>query len=167
MPAKDAILDFDKFDLNNVIADIDDIRAVNPQRHEMEQLTAVVHDDPDANICVGYKDVTESEFWVRGHMPEIPLMPGVIMCEAAAQLCSYHTQRNNLLGCDVVGFGGMEEVRFRDPVFPGSRLVLMGKLLKLRPGVMIVSRFQGFIERNVVVEGIIKGIALPLDQLQT
>ena len=58
----------------------------------MEQLTAIVFDDVERGICVGYKDISPDEFWVRGHMPGMPLMPGVIMCEAAAQLCSYHVQ---------------------------------------------------------------------------
>ena len=92
----------------------------------MEQLTAIVYDDRATGICVGYKDVTEHEFWVRGHMPGMPLMPGVVMCEAAAQMCSYHSQRHNLLGAEMVGFGGMDEVRFRGTVVPGDRLVDRG-----------------------------------------
>ena len=57
----------------------------------MEQLTAIVHVDPEKHLVAGYKDVGNDEFWVRGHMPGYPLMPGVLMCEAAAQLCSYYT----------------------------------------------------------------------------
>ncbi len=48
----------------------------NPQRFEMEQLTAVVYVDEKDYACVGYKDITDKEFWVRGHMPGLPLMPG-------------------------------------------------------------------------------------------
>ena len=90
----------------------------------MEQLTAIVFDDVERGICVGYKDVSPHEFWVRGHMPGMPLMPGVIMCEAAAQLCSYHVQKHNLLGAEMVGFGGLDDVRFRGTVVPGDRLVI-------------------------------------------
>ena len=61
---------------------------------EMEQLTAIVFDDVERGICVGYKDIGPDEFWVRGHMPGMPLMPGVIMCESAAQLCGYFVQRH-------------------------------------------------------------------------
>ena len=57
-------------------------------------------------------------------MPGMPLMPGVVMCEAAAQMCSYHSQRHNLLGAEMVGFGGMDDVRFRGTVVPGDRLVV-------------------------------------------
>ena len=92
-------------------------------------------------------------------------MPGVIMCEAAAQLSSYFTQKYDLLGAQVVGFGGLEEVRFREAVIPGDRLVVITQLVKVRRGAMIVCRFQGFVRQTMVVEGIIKGVPLPLDLL--
>jgi 3-hydroxyacyl-[acyl-carrier-protein] dehydratase len=163
---KDLIVDLSTIDFNHVVADIEVIRRYNPQRFEMEQLTAIVHEDPVQNICVAYKDVTDHEFWVRGHMPGMPLMPGVVMCEAAAQVCGYYTKKYNLLGENkVVGFGGLEEVRFRDPVRVGDRLVLMCQLIKLRPGAMSVSRFQGVVREQIVVEGKMKGIPLPVDVL--
>ena len=165
MAGKDLIIDLAEIDLNHVVADLDEIRRHNRQRYEMEQLTAVVYDDPKKLICVGYKDVTDSEFWVRGHLPGMPLMPGVIMCEAAAQLCSYFTHKHDLLGCKVVGFGGMQDVRFRDPVRPGDRLVVVCQQLKVRRGAMIVCRFQAFVGESMVVDGQIKGIPLPIDDL--
>lgn len=163
MAGKDLIVDFSEFDLNHVVAGPEQIRRYNLQRYEMEQLSAIVFEDKASGRCVGYKDVTDQEFWVRGHMPSYPLMPGVMMCEAAAQLASYFVTRHDLLGARVVGFGGMEGVRFRDPVRPGDRLVLMVQLLKMRRGAMLVCRFQGFVEQNLVVEGQIKGIPLPID----
>ena len=99
-------------------------------------------------------------------MPGMPLMPGVMMCEAAAQMCSYYAHKHNLLGdCKVVGFGGMEDVRFRDPVRPGDRLVVVCKMLKVRPGAIIVCRFQEFVGQSMVADGKIKGIPLPVDAL--
>ena len=165
MPGKEFIVDPTTLDFNRVVADIEQIRKYNPQRHEMEQLTAIVYEDPTLNICVGYKDVTSDEFWVRGHMPGMPLMPGVVMLEAAAQLCSYHVGKFDLLGSPMVGFGGLEDVRFRDPVIPGDRLILMCQLVKARRGRMLVSRFQGAVRENLVVEGVLKGIPIPIDAL--
>ena len=93
-------------------------------------------------------------------------MPGVIMCEAAAQMCSYFTQRYDLLGgAKMVGFGGMEEVRFRDTVRPGNRLYVICKQLRVRKGAIIVCNFQGVVNNSVVVDGQIKGIPLPIDAL--
>lgn len=166
MAGKDLIIDLSTIDFNTVIADVHEIRRCNPQRFEMEQLTAVVFEDVSRHICVGYKDVTPHEFWVRGHMPNVPLMPGVIMLEAAAQMCSYYVQRHDLLSAPMVGFGGLEDVRFRDPVIPGSRLVLLSQLIKARRGRMLVSRFQGVVGDSIVVEGILKGVPIPVELIE-
>jgi 3-hydroxyacyl-[acyl-carrier-protein] dehydratase len=164
--SKDQLLDLSELDFNHVVADLDELRRYNPQRFEMEQLTAIVFDDYERMICAGYKDVTDHEFWVRGHMPGMPLMPGVLMCEAAAQMCSYYAHKHKLLGeSKVVGFGGMEDVRFRDPVRPGDRLIVVCKMLKVRPGSLIVCRFQEFVGSSLVADGKIKGIPLPVDAL--
>ena len=162
---KNFLYDISKIDLTNVIADIEDIRKQNPQRFEMEQLTGIIHEDLEDNICIGYKEITSGEFWIRGHMPGMPLMPGVIMCEAAAQLASYFVQKNDLLQAKVVGFGGLEDVRFRGAVRPGDKLVLMLRLTKVRPRRMLVCKFQGVVGDLIVVEGVLKGIPLPVDAL--
>ncbi len=166
MPKKDLIADLSTIDFDNVIADVEQIRRFNPQRGAMEHLTAIVFEDPEKHICVGYKDVTADEFWVAGHMPGMPLMPGVIMLEAAAQISGYYTQKNDLLGTEMVGFGGLDRVRFRDPVLPGSRLILMCQLIRVRRGRIIVSRFQGVVGDSVVVEGVLKGIAIPIEAVR-
>ena len=160
------IIDPASVDFNTILADVEEIRRYNPQRHEMEQLTAVLSLDVETMICVGYKDVTRDEFWIRGHMPGMPLMPGVIMCEAAAQLASFFTQKEDLLGAAMVGFGGLEEVRFRDPVIPGDRLVIACQMLKSRRGRMIICRFEGYVRDAVVVEGVIKGSPLPVEAVK-
>jgi 3-hydroxyacyl-[acyl-carrier-protein] dehydratase len=165
MAPRDYIIHPSEYDLDKVIADIHEIRRWNMQRFEMEQLTAIVLEDQTRALCVGYKDVTRDEFWVRGHFPVMPLMPGVMMCEAAAQLSSYYTQKYNLLDAKVVGFGGMEDVRFREPVVPGDRLVIAVERVRVRPRAMIVCRFQGLVRENIVVDGIIKGVPLPVDAL--
>jgi len=163
---KNLILDFSELDFNHVVADLEEIRRYNRQRFEMEQLTAIIYDDFERLICAGYKDITENEFWVRGHMPGMPIMPGVVMCEAAAQLCSYFTHKHSLLGdCPLVGLGGMEDVRFRDPVRPGDRLVVVCQQLKVRLGAIIVCRFQALVNESIVVEGKIKGVPLPVSAL--
>src|SRR6266446_113167 len=132
-------------DLGKTLADREAIRRVNPQRFDMEQLTAIVHLDTEHHIVAGYKDVVADEFWVRGHMPDFPLLPGVLMCEAAAQLCAYYTMTQGLLQGDFIGFGGLENVRFRGMVRPGDRLVLIGKAVRLhrRQTIFNVQSFVG------------------------
>ena len=163
MAPREYIIAPSEYDLGRVIADIEEIRRWNRQRFEMEQLTAIVHEDQSRGLCVGYKDVTQDEFWIRGHFPRVPLMPGVLMCEAAAQLSSYYTQKHNLLDAKVIGFGGLEDVRFREPVVPGDRLVIAVERVRVRPRAMIVCRFQGLVRESIVVDGIIKGVPLPED----
>jgi 3-hydroxyacyl-[acyl-carrier-protein] dehydratase len=160
------LVDLSLIDFDRPVANLDQIRQVNPQRFEMEQLTAVVYVDEKEYACVGYKDVSETEFWLRGHMPGLPLMPGVVMLESIAQLCSFVTQRYDLLGAEMVGFGGLENVRFRDVVLPGDRLIVMCKLEKVRRGGIIVCKFQGIVKDRIVVEGTLKGIPIPVQALR-
>ncbi|MDG2220506.1 MAG: beta-hydroxyacyl-ACP dehydratase [Rubripirellula sp.] len=160
------IIDPSLLDFENPVADIEAIRAYNPQRHEMEQLTSVLHEDLDRFACAALKKVTDDEFWVRGHMPGMPLMPGVVMLEAVAQLSSYFTQKNDLLGAEMVGFGGVDDVRFRGVVTPGTDLILMVQLLKVRRNRMIVAAFQGWVDQSMVLEGTLRGIPIPVDALE-
>ncbi len=166
MAAIDSIIDLSLLNCDHVIADIEAIRKIIPQRFEMEQLTAIVFTDPESNVCVGYRDTSEDDFWVRGHMPGMPLMPGVLMCEAAAQLCTYHAQVHDLMGCEMLGFGGLDDVKFRGVVRPGDRLIIAGKLIKVRRGALIRVRFQCFVDQSIVCEGEIKGIKIPVEALR-
>jgi 3-hydroxyacyl-[acyl-carrier-protein] dehydratase len=151
--------DVTRLDLNRVIADKEAIRKLNPQRFEMEQLDAIVYEDQVNHIIVGYKDVRPDEFWVRGHMPGYPLMPGVLMCEAAAQLAAYYTHRSGLLHNAFVGFGGLENVRFRGIVRVGDRFVLVGKALKLHRRQTIFN-IQGFVGATMVFHADVIGVPL-------
>jgi 3-hydroxyacyl-[acyl-carrier-protein] dehydratase len=146
-------------DLTRVVADQEAIRRANPQRYEMEHLTAIVHVDPEQHLAIGYKDVRDDEFWVRGHMPGYPLLPGVLICEAAAQLCSFYVSKLELLKSGFLGFGGLENVRFRSPVKPGDRLVLIGKGTRVNRRQTIFT-VQGFVGSTMVFHGDIIGVPL-------
>ncbi|MBI5677615.1 MAG: beta-hydroxyacyl-ACP dehydratase [Planctomycetes bacterium] len=114
--------------------------------------------DPEQGIIVGYKDVSSNEFWVRGHIPGRPLMPGVLMLEAAAQLCTYYykktTQDDRFLG-----FGGIDKVKFRGKVVPGDRLILIAKNRELRARRAIFDT-QGVVDGKLVFEGVIIGMVV-------
>jgi 3-hydroxyacyl-[acyl-carrier-protein] dehydratase len=152
-----------RLNFSNVLADREAIRRVNPQRFEMEQLDAIVLFDPAQQLVAGYKDVRPDEFWVRGHMPGYPLLPGVLMCEAAAQLCSYYVMQVGLLQGDFIGFGGLESVRFRGTVRPGDRLVLIGKGIKLHRRQTIFD-VQGFVGSTMVFNSQILGVPITKQQ---
>lgn len=163
--ARPPILDFSKVDLNRVVSTLDDIRRINPQRYEMEQLTATVYEDRQERIGVGYKDFADDEFWIQGHMPGMPLMPGVLMCEAAAQLCAFLAQKYDITGAEMIGLGGLDNVRIRGLVRPGDRLLIMVQLVRVRRGRMFICDFQGYVNQSLVIDGKIRGIPLPLDVL--
>lgn len=153
-----ALVDLGSLDLSGSVAGPEQIRECNPQRYEMEHLDGVLHMDTDVGIIVGFKDVTDDEFWLRGHVPGRPLLPGVIMCEAAAQLCSYYYHR--VMGTSAfLGFAGLENVKFRRPVVPGDRLMLIGlcRELKVRRSIFDC---QGLVNGRIVFEGTIIGMPI-------
>ena len=153
------ILDPTQLDMSRVLAGREELRKANPQRFEMEQIDGILLLDPEEHIIVGFKDVGHDEFWVRGHMPDFPLMPGVLMCEAAAQLVSYYITSIGMKSGDFIGFGGMENVRFRGMVKPGDRLILAGKGIKVHRRQTIFN-VQGFVGKGLVFHADIIGMMI-------
>jgi len=152
------LVDLNEIDMDHVEDDVAGIRRFNQQRHEMEMLTGIVTYDADAGIVVGFKDTSDGDFWVRGHVPGRPLMPGVLICECAAQVCSYYFGRTTARD-GFLGFAGMEGVKFRGQVLPGDRLVMAAKVAKMKSR---ISTFecQGFVNGRMVFEGTIHGVAI-------
>ena len=162
MGKKELLVDPSCYDLDHPIAWIDEIRKYNQQRFEMEQLSAIVYENYEEVACVGYKDITDKEFWVSGHMPGFALMPGVMMCEVAAQLASYFSTKQRIMAeSTTMGFAGLDQVRFRGMVRPGDRLVMQAKLVTVRK-ILITAKFVGLVNNDLVCEGIIKGVPLNL-----
>ncbi|MFP4176882.1 MAG: 3-hydroxyacyl-ACP dehydratase FabZ family protein [Planctomycetota bacterium] len=157
MPPKQ-LVDLDSLDLDSREAGVEDIRRYNPQRYEFEQLDGILHYDPDEEVVVGLKEVGEDEFWVRGHIPERPLLPGVLMCEAAAQLCSYYYKRATETE-RFVGFGGLDDVKFRAAVEPGDRLILVAKVQRISRRHCVMD-CQGFVGDRMVFQGTITGVPM-------
>lgn len=158
MSERDPIVDFSEFDLNRVIADKEAVQKLIPQRFEMSQLDGILFEDADQTRGVGFKDATQNEFWVRGHMPGFALMPGVLICECAAQVMAYFAKKFKYFDQGMVGFGGINNVRFRGMVRPGDRLVLMVARRRLRRNTMVVCDFEAYVDKNLVAEGELKGV---------
>jgi 3-hydroxyacyl-[acyl-carrier-protein] dehydratase len=159
MPALDPHVDLASIDFTKQVADIHALRGILPHRFEFEMLTAIVSIDPVNHVVVGYKDVTPDEFWARGHFPNHPLMPGVLMCEAAAQICAYYTLQLKVVQGMLMGLGGIENARFRKAVRPGDRLVLLGKGTRVRPR-MTVFNVQGYVGENLAFHTDVIGLPL-------
>ena len=155
MPAQPLIAP-ERWNLETIVFPPDEIRRTNAQRYEMEHLDAVTLFDTTAQEIAGYKDVRDDEFWVRGHIPGRPLLPGVIMLEALAQLTSFYIGRA-IPDIGFIGFGAVDGVKFRGPVVPGQRLVLVGKAVSIRSR-MAVFDTQGWVDGRLVVEARITGM---------
>ncbi len=161
MAAKEPLYDLSKLDLNHVIADKEVINKFNEQRFEMQQLDGILYENEEDGLAIGYKDLTENEFWIRGHMPNSPLMPGVLMCESAAQLCSYYAHKMNMTDDQhIIGFAGLDDIRFRGVVVPGDKLIVIIKKVKMNR-MLLSCDFQCFVGNQLVCHGNVKGAAVP------
>jgi 3-hydroxyacyl-[acyl-carrier-protein] dehydratase len=153
------ILDPASLDLTRVVASRDKIRKVLPHRGHMEHLTAVVHMNTIDQTIAGYKDVGHDEFWVSGHFPNLPVLPGVIQCEAAAQLTCYYAMVNDVSPGNLLGLGGLDEARFRGAVGPGDRLLIVGKGVRVHRRQTIFNT-QGFVNNELVFECRVMGVPI-------
>ena len=155
---KDPLVDFSRFDLSKVLVDKAGIMEINPHRYEMQLLDGIVYIDEDN--AVGFKTLGPEPFWARGHFPDRPLMPGVLMCECAAQLSCYFAIQTKMVDNGYVGLGGLQDIRFRGPVVPGDSLIVMLQKGRVRRNAMFSAEFQGYVDQTLVVDGVVKGVAL-------
>ncbi len=155
------LFDLSQIDLNTKpLYDRDAVEKANPQRFEMQQLDGILWCDREKSLVLGYKDVTDDEFWIRGHIPGRPLMPGVIMVEAAAQLSSFFLKEIYQEG-GFIGFAGIESAKFRSVVEPGQRLYLLGHITqykKRRDTARVTISVQGVVDGTMVFETIVTGM---------
>ncbi|MDR2170820.1 MAG: beta-hydroxyacyl-ACP dehydratase [Planctomycetaceae bacterium] len=157
MAKREFLVDPVLYNVDRSIFGIEHIRLYNSQRFEMEQLSGILYENFEDKSAVGYLDATESSFWVKGHMPDFPIMPGVIMCEAAAQLTGYFANKYKLIPNALLGLGGIDNARFRSAVKPGNKLVIQIKILHYKK-ILITSEFMGIVNDKIACEGTIKGI---------
>jgi len=108
-----------------------EIAALLPHRFPFQFIDRVLEFEDGVRI-VALKNVSINEPFFRGHFPEQPLMPGVLLCEALAQAGALLAHRST----DGVGSGrvcvlaGLDRARFRRPVLPGDQLHLEVIFLK-------------------------------------
>ncbi len=110
-----------------------EIAALLPHRFPFQFIDRVLEFDDGARI-VALKNVSINEPYFRGHFPEQPLMPGVLICEALAQAGALlaHGSTDGVGPGRVCVLAGLDHVRFRRPVLPGDQLHLEVVLQKRR-----------------------------------
>lgn len=94
----------------------DDIKTVLPHREPMLLLDEVVL---DGDTAVGHYTVRGNEFFLQGHFPQNPIVPGVILCEILAQSACVLMQ-DSLREGQLPVYTGLDKVKFRSPVKPGD-----------------------------------------------
>jgi len=153
-------LDPSTIDCTRILHSRDEIYALLPQRHEFMLLDGIVHIDLEAGILAAFRDVKCDEWWCKAHLPGQPIFPGVLMLEAAAHLASFGRSLTYTDEADTfMGFGGVDNTKFRGAVVPPSRLIFVGKRIEARPRRFVFS-VQGFVDKTMVFESRITGMPL-------
>ncbi len=137
--------------------DINEIKKIIPHRYPFLLVDKIIECDDDSNI-VGIKCVTMNEPFFQGHFPDFPVMPGVLIVEAMAQVaCILAMRVLKKEGSASVFFTGIDGVKFRKPVVPGDVLRLELAKTKQRGELF---RFDGkaLVEDQVVTQGSIQAV---------
>ncbi|XP_072972716.1 uncharacterized protein [Typha angustifolia] len=143
-----------KFPPFPTIIDINQIRETLPHRFPFLLVDRVIEFKPGVT-AVGIKNVTINDNFFPGHFPERPIMPGVLMIEAMAQVGGLVMLQPEVSGSrDNFFFAGIDKVRFRKPVIAGDTLVMRMTLVKLQKRFGI-AKMEGkaYVGGEIVCEG--------------
>ena len=108
---------------------IKEIQEIIPHRHPFLLLDAIEDYEP-GEYAVGYKCVTYREDFFKGHFPEKPVMPGVLIIEALAQAGAVAILSIPENQGKIAFFGGIQKCRFKGMVVPGDKLKLETRIIK-------------------------------------
>lgn len=97
------------------------IKEIIPHRYEMLLIDKILEINPGESI-VGRRYIKEDDWYFRGHFPEEPVMPGVLMVEASAQVGAVLLLSEDENKGKIAYFGGIDKVRFKQKVVPGDTL---------------------------------------------
>jgi 3-hydroxyacyl-[acyl-carrier-protein] dehydratase len=128
---------------------IHEIQKILPHRYPFLLVDRII--DIEAKVkAVGIKNVTANEYFFQGHFPDYPIMPGVLIVEAMAQVSGILAFQSGAQGNSVY-FMSIEKAKFRKPVVPGDQLRFEVNVLKQRNNVWKFSG-QAFVDNKVVAE---------------
>ena len=129
---------------------IKEIQEIIPHRHPFLLVDCIEELEPGVK-AVGYKSVTYDEPYFRGHFPQEPVMPGVLMVEALAQTGAVAILSLEENKGKIAYFGGIKNCRFRGKVVPGDKLRLETTIIKCK-GPVGVGHAVASVDGKVVVD---------------
>lgn len=109
--------------------DVKQIEEIIPHRHPF-LLVDYIEDYVPGEYAVGYKCVTFREDFFKGHFPQQPVMPGILIVEALAQTGAVAILSQEENKGKIAFFGGIDKCRFKRKVVPGDKLRLETKIIK-------------------------------------
>lgn len=126
-----------------------EIQKILPHRFPFLLIDRITEMVPKSK-AVGLKNVTINEPFFQGHFPDNPIMPGVLVIEAMAQVSGILAFQSGAEGKSVY-FMSIEKAKFRKPVVPGDQLIFEVNIVKQRNNVWKFSG-QAFVDKKVVAE---------------
>ncbi|MDR3561815.1 MAG: 3-hydroxyacyl-ACP dehydratase FabZ [Negativicutes bacterium] len=127
------------------------IQAIIPHRYPMLLVDRIIELEP-MKRAVGIKNVTVNEQFFQGHFPGKPIMPGVLLMEAMAQVGGVAMLCSDEYRGKLAFFAGMDRVKFRRPVVPGDQLRMVAEIIKVR-GTVGKIWAEAFVDGELVAEG--------------
>ena len=129
--------------------DVQKVMQILPHRYPFLLVDRILELKLNEKI-VGLKNVTINEPFFQGHFPKLPIMPGVLIIEAMAQtggILAFETVFEGMKKNPgmMVFFMGMDQVKFRKPVYPGDQLIMTVEAIRVKPK---VAKMQGYAHVN-------------------
>ncbi len=134
------------------IIPVETIRGLLPHRYPFALVDRVIEQDPGKS-ATAIKNVTINEPHFQGHFPEKPLMPGVLIIEALAQVGGIVVKQLPDLPEGLFVFAGIDKVRFRRPVVPGDQLILKAELISIKRQRFGKVKGEAFVDGKLVAGG--------------
>lgn len=144
--------------------DSKEIQAIIPHRYPF-LLVDSIEALEEGKRAVGIKNVSVNEPFFQGHFPGYPVMPGVLIMEALAQVGAVVLLKMPEYAGHIALYAGLDEVRFKRQVVPGDQLRLEVELLKMKHGIG-VAEGKAYVGEELAARGIMKFAVGPMQEKQ-
>jgi len=127
------------------------IQEIIPHRYPFLLVDRIIELEP-LKRAVGIKNVTINEEFFQGHFPGKPIMPGVLLLEAMAQVGGIAMLYPQEYRGRLAVFAGMNRVKFRRPVVPGDQVRMVSEVVRMRGSIGKIWA-ESFVDGELVAEG--------------